>query len=216
VRREANLLIGVYCNEVLGDDSPYKDDLAIKLFGKYASYENWLAAVAALEPPQPRKRKRKSKSGVAVPAAQSWGVPPHDHRSASRRPDAGKMPTPPAPAAVPRTNERPSLVERVPANETAAAGKMPTAGADETSALRAGGGTPPVRTGETPVSQHAGKMPTPRADEFIRVRERPEPQPTNIQEPRRGGTNGTGESPRAGEDARVPTQGSGGSPVPDA
>jgi hypothetical protein len=163
VRREANLLIGVYCNEVLGDDSPYKDDLAIKLFGKYASYENWLAAVAALEPPQPRKRKRKS--DVAVPAAQSWGVPPHDHRSASRRPDAGKMPA-------------------------------------------------PQNAGEAPATQHAGKMPTPRADEFSRVRKRPELRTTNVQEPRRGGTNGTGESPRAGEDARVPTQGSGGSPVP--
>jgi hypothetical protein len=121
VRREANLLIGVYCNEVLGDDSPYKDDLAIKLFGKYASYENWLAAVAALEPPQPRKRKRNNRSAEH----RSAGVPPAP---------AGAVP---APAAVPRTNERPTSTERVPAKETAAAGKMPAAGADETSALHA-------------------------------------------------------------------------------
>jgi hypothetical protein len=180
VRREANLLIGVYCNEVLGDDSPYKDDVAIKLFGKYASYENWLAAVAALEPPQPRKRKHSNRSAEH----RSAGVPPAP---------AGAVP---APAAVPRTNERSTSTERVPAKETAAAGKMPAAGAGRMPALR--------------------DEPQQGADEFSRVRERPEPRPTNIQEPRRGGTNGTGESPRAGEDARVPAQGSGGSPVPDA
>jgi hypothetical protein len=222
VRREANLLIGVYCNEVLGNDSPYKDDLAIKLFGKYASYENWQAAVAALEPPQPRQRKRKSVAGdpaardvavpaardvavpaardvavpaarvagdpaardVAVPAAQSWGVPPHDHRSASRRPDAGKTPTP-------RTT-----------------GQSP----------RAGGGTPPANAGEDACAPDASAAPTAEppqgADEFSRVRKRPEPRTTNVQEPRRGGTDGMGESPRAGGDARVQTQGSGGSPVP--
>jgi hypothetical protein len=204
VRREANLLIGVYCNEVLGEDSPYKDDLAIKLFGKYASYENWLAAVAALEPPQPRKRKRNNRSAEH----RSAGVPPAP---------AGAVPSP---AAVRPADERPASTERVPAKETAAAGKMPAAGADETSALRAGGGTPPAHAGEDACAPDASAPPTAEppqgADEFSRVRKRPEPRHTNIQEPRRGGTDGTGESPRAGEDARVPTQGSGGSPVPDA
>jgi hypothetical protein len=205
VRREANLLIGVYCNEVLGEDSPYKDDLAIKLFGKYASYENWLAAVAALEPPQPRKRKRNNRSAGNTVAQAS-----RLHRPGPSRPRQQFRPA----------NERPTSTERVPAKETAAAGKMPAAGADETSALRAGGGTPPAHAGEDACAPDASAPPTAEppqgADEFSRVRERPEPRTTNVQEPRRGGTDGTGESPRAGEDARVPTQGSGGSPVPDA